>query len=156
MTTSIFSSLNEDKPKGSSSENVQKEVSGEYCKPAIIRNDFYFTIYLRWTGLRPLISWPSFIYTWFFFYYNFMYMANTGLWRDIFWQWGSHEPRKNIVNAIKSWFTVYFTVWRCYRWNSLFTFMNLYLVHFNQFLLIWYLIYSGFDRENNITENVIK
>lgn len=57
MTTSIFSSLNEEKPKGSSSENVQKEVSGEYCKPTI-RNDFYFTIYtiyLRWTGLRRLI-----------------------------------------------------------------------------------------------------
>lgn len=29
ITTSIFSSLNEEKPKGSSSENVQKEVSVE-------------------------------------------------------------------------------------------------------------------------------
>lgn len=45
MIIFIFFFLNEEKFKGFFLENVQKEVSGEYCK-LIIRNDFYFIIYI--------------------------------------------------------------------------------------------------------------
>lgn len=57
----------------------------------------YFSIYLRWTGLRQLISWPSLMHTPFF--YIQLYGKYWSVARICSQQWRSRKVRAKISNA---------------------------------------------------------